>query len=103
MFDQPRAAGVLMLLVLATAASPVQAQQAVAVAASPATVQIQTPASDQVPPLPNRLNDVLPSWLRLRGEYRMRAERADNTGFREDGDDSFAVSRVRVNATASLT
>jgi Alginate export len=50
-------------------------------------------------PLPNRLNTVLPAWVRLRGEFRERVEGIDNAGFVDDRDDLFYLSRVRVNAT----
>ena len=41
------------------------------------------------PPVPNRLNELLPSWVRVRGEFRERME----------GLDLYYLSRFRFNAT----
>jgi hypothetical protein len=46
---------------------------------------------------------VLPGWLRVRGEFRERAEGVDNLGFVGSADDLYYLSRVRLNATASST
>jgi hypothetical protein len=43
----------------------------------------------------------MPSWLRLRGEFRERAEGFSNAGFVEDRDDAYFLSRVRLTATAT--
>ena len=51
------------------------------------------------PPLPNRLNEVLPSWLRLRGEFRERLEGFDGAGFNSTREDMYYLSRLRMNAT----
>lgn len=59
----------------------------------------QAPATAAPAPLPNRLNTVLPNWLRLRGEYRVRMEGLDNSGFVDGRDDLFWLGRLRVNAT----
>ena len=71
-----------------------------------ATAQTPAPASapsavttPAVPPLPNRLNAVLPAWLRVRGEFRERMEGVDNAGFVSGRDDVFWLSRFRFNAT----
>ena len=53
------------------------------------------------PPWPNRANELLPGWLRVRGEFRERAEGFDNAGFVDDRDDTFYLSRVRFTATAT--
>lgn len=53
------------------------------------------------PPLPNRLNDTLPKWLRVRGEFRERFEGFSNAGFVEGRDDAYALSRFRFNATVT--
>lgn len=53
------------------------------------------------PPLPNRLNEVLPSWLRLRGEFRERVEGMSNAGFNESRDDLFYLTRIRLNVAAT--
>ena len=76
-----------------TATAPQPAQTA---APAPAAAQVQTAPR---PPFPNRANTVLPSWLRVRGEFRERFEGFEGSGFVEDRDDSYALSRVRVNAT----
>jgi hypothetical protein len=55
----------------------------------------------QRPPFPNRANTVLPSWLRVRGEFRERFEGFEGSGFVEDRDDAYALSRVRLNATVT--
>jgi Alginate export len=64
--------------------------------AAPAAAQVQTAPR---PPFPNRANTVLPSWLRVRGEFRERFEGFEGSGFVEDRDDAYALSRVRLNAT----
>lgn len=66
----------------------------------PTTVAPQ-PTPRKEPPFPNRANEVLPSWLRVRGEFRERAEGSDNAGFVEGRDDAFFLSRVRLTATAT--
>jgi hypothetical protein len=43
----------------------------------------------------------MPSWLRVRGEFRERVEGYDNAGFVEGADDAFFLSRVRLTATAT--
>jgi hypothetical protein len=55
------------------------------------------------PPFPNRANSVMPSWLRVRGEFRERVEGFDNSGFTADRDDAYALSRVRLNATITAS
>lgn len=53
------------------------------------------------PPFPNRANSVLPSWLRVRGEFRERAEGFDGFGFTPARDDFYFLSRLRLNATVA--
>jgi hypothetical protein len=67
------------------------------------TAQTQTPiaAAPARPPLPNRLNDALPSWLRVRGEFRERMEGFDGAGFDSTRDDLYWLSRFRFNATVT--
>jgi alginate export protein len=72
-----------------------QPQLASAQSTAPAAQIQQTPT----PPFPNRANTVLPSWLRVRGEFRERFEGFDNSGFFDGRDDYYALSRVRLNAT----
>ena len=45
----------------------------------------------------------MPSWLRVRGEFRERVEGFENSGFVEDRDDSYALTRVRLNATITAS
>lgn len=69
-----------------------------------ATARAQEPAAAPPaarPPVPNRLNEALPSWLRVRGEFRERVEGFDNSGFNESRDDMYYLSRFRFNATAT--
>ena len=68
--------------------------------------QTQTPpaaAPAARPPLPNRLNEVLPSWLRLRGEFRERVEGFENSGFVADRDDAYFLSRFRFNVAVTAS
>jgi hypothetical protein len=60
----------------------------------PATASVQAP-------LPNRLNTVLPKWLRVRGEFRERMEGVDNAAFTSGRDDLFWLSRLRLNASVT--
>ncbi len=69
------------------------AAQQVPVAALP------PPSPTSPPPFPNRLNDVLPSWLWVRGEFRERIEGISGSGFVDGRDDAYALSRFRLNAT----
>jgi hypothetical protein len=77
-------------------------------APQPAQTSAPAPAAAQVqpaprPPFPNRANTVMPSWLRVRGEFRERVEGFENSGFVADRDDSYALTRVRLNATITAT
>jgi hypothetical protein len=47
----------------------------------------------------NRANDVLPSWIRVRGEFRERIEGFDGLGFNDAREDVYYLSRLRLNAT----
>jgi Alginate export len=51
------------------------------------------------PPLPNRVNEILPGWLRVRGEFRDRMEGFTNAGFTSGRDDLYWLNRFRFNAT----
>jgi hypothetical protein len=66
----------------------------------PASVVAQPPPPAR-PPFPNRANELMPSWLRVRGEFRERVEGFDNAGFVDGRDDTFFLSRVRLTATAT--
>jgi hypothetical protein len=79
---------------MARAQTPAEST-APAQSAAPAAQIQQAPT----PPIPNRVNTVLPSWLRVRGEFRERFEGFDGSGFTEGRDDYYALSRVRLNAT----
>jgi hypothetical protein len=63
-------------------------------------VQVAQAAPAARPPLPNRLNTVLPTWLRVRGEFRERMEGFDGFQFNESREDLYWLSRFRFNATA---
>jgi hypothetical protein len=66
-----------------------------------ADVYAQQPASP--PPLPNRVNEALPSWLRVRGEFRERMEGFENAGFTSTRDDLYWLSRLRLNASVTAS
>ena len=59
------------------------------------------PTPPNRPPFPNRANEVMPAWLRLRGEFRERVEGFSNAGFVDERDDAYFLSRVRLTATAT--
>jgi hypothetical protein len=95
-------------LTLASIAAPVSlvAQQPAAAVAQPPVIAAsqqpgaQAPTGISVkPPVFNRANERLPSWFRLRGEFRERMEGADGIGFNDTRDDLYWLSRVRLNAT----
>ena len=69
----------------------------VLIAASGLSVVAQQPANP--PPLPNRVNEAMPSWLRLRAEFRERMEGFDGAGYVEGRDDLYWLTRLRLNAT----
>lgn len=49
----------------------------------------------------NRANEVMPGWLRVRGEFRERMEGFDGAGFVDNRQDLYYLSRVRLNATVT--
>src|SRR5688572_18061509 len=66
----------------------------------------QQPAAPITPTAPsapfvNRANELMPSWLRVRGEFRERMEGFTGAGFTEGRDDLYWLSRFRFNATVS--
>jgi hypothetical protein len=67
-------------------------------AAAAPIATVQTPAPAVRPPFPNRANEVMPSWLRVRGELRERVESLVNAGFVSDRDDVYYLSRLRFTA-----
>lgn len=62
--------------------------------------QLQIP---QKVPLPNRANELLPRWLRVRGEFRERIEGFDGLGFNSTREDLYYLSRFRFNASATAS
>jgi len=78
--------------------APLAAQQASPVAAP----QVVAPPAPQ-PPVLNRVNEVLPAWLRVRGEFRERMEGFDGLGFNDTREDLYYLSRLRLNATITPT
>jgi hypothetical protein len=78
----------------ASPAQPAAGGQASQIVSSPPTAQ-------KPPPFPNRANELMPSWLRLRGEFRERVEGLDNAGFTAGRDDVYYLSRLRLSATAT--
>jgi hypothetical protein len=105
----------IVLLALFAAPLSAAAKQQVASSAQPQTSSAPQPAQPVAPtpaaqitpaprpPFPNRANNVMPSWLRVRGEFRERVEGFENSGFVADRDDSYALSRVRLNATITAS
>lgn len=89
------------LLSLLIAPELAHAQQA-APAPAPAA-QVTTAKASPKAPLPNRLNDVLPKWIRVRGELRERMEGFDSLGFVPNRDDTYWLTRLRLNATVQPT
>ena len=73
--------------------------------APPSAEQSPAPAAQAAPrkppPFPNRANEVMPSWLRVRGEFRERVEGFENAGFVGGRDDTYFLSRFRFTATAT--
>jgi len=79
-----------------TAPQPAQATPQPAAQTTPTA-----PAAPPRVPLPNRLNTVLPAWLRVRGEFRERFEGFENLGFNSTRDDTYWLSRFRLGATVT--
>jgi hypothetical protein len=53
------------------------------------------------PPVFNRANEVMPSWLRVRGEFRERIEGFKSANFIEGRDDTYALTRFRFNVAVT--
>lgn len=104
MNDLTRSALSIPLCLAAWLAAPsslsAQQQTAQATAQTTAAGQLQIP---QKVPLPNRANEALPGWLRVRGEFRERMEGFDGLGFNSTREDLYWLSRFRFNATATAS
>jgi Alginate export len=100
-----RSALCLSLAVLACPAAQARQQTSPAAPAETASSPPPTAAPPAAPvprpPYPNRANELLPSWLRVRGEFRERVEGFNNSGFVEGRDDAYFLSRTRFTATAT--
>jgi len=84
-----------------TASSPGAAQPTAAQAPTGAAQGQRPPAPTPRAPFLNRANEHLPSWLRVRGEFRERVEGLESIGFTETRDDYYSLSRVRVNVAVT--
>jgi hypothetical protein len=94
------------LAVLVFAQQTTFAQQATIVPAVPGQTQAvgaQTTGPVAKPPFPNRLNGVLPAWVRVRGEFRERMEGFDGAGFNSSREDLYWLTRFRVNTTVTAS
>lgn len=91
------ATAAIALLALAPGAF---AQPPAAPVGSPAAAPAQASPAPR-PPFPNRLNTVLPGWLRARGEFRERVEGFDGLGFNDSRQDLYYLSRLRLNLTVT--
>jgi len=104
--ERSRTASAVLCLAVCVCAAPVVTAQTPVQAAAPAAVAA-LPAAQAQPasraPFPNRANEVLPAWLRVRGEFRERMEGFDGFGFDASRDDLYWLSRVRVNATVTAS
>jgi hypothetical protein len=76
-----------------------RAQTASTIAVPSAAPGVSASAS---PSLSGEVNDYLPSWLRFGGEYRFRFEGRTGVAGRDEQDDAYALSRLRLNLTFSL-
>jgi hypothetical protein len=101
----------VQLAALLIATSTVAAQIAVPVENASALQATQTPppvtqpappsTSPSRPPVFNRANEVMPSWLRVRGEFRERIEGFSNANYTEGRDDGYALTRFRFNVAVT--
>jgi hypothetical protein len=68
-------------------------------AAAQTTPLAGSPAASQARPAPaiNRINEHLPRWLRVRGEWRGRLEGFDGAAFTPDREDLYWLNRFRFN------
>jgi Alginate export len=93
--DQAVAQNAQAQAVVANASSqsvPQSVSQSPPQAAAQGPVQAAPP---KAPPLPNRLNQVMPPWLRVRGEFRDRIEGPNGMNFISGREDLYSLSRFR--------
>ena len=81
-----------------TAAAP-QGAQSPPVLTQPAL----PPATQPRPPLFNRANELMPPWLRVRGELRERIEGFEGSNFVDGRDDAYALTRFRFNLAVTAS
>jgi len=81
------------------AASAPQASQSPPALTQPAL----PPAPQPRPPLFNRANELMPSWLRVRGEFRERLEGFEGSNFIDGRDDTYALTRFRFNVAVTAS
>ncbi len=93
-------AGLLAVTSTLSAQQISQAPETLPVQQTPAPAAQQAPPPAK-PPYLNRANELMPKWLRVRGEFRERVEGFENSGFDESRDDLYYLSRFRFNATAT--
>ena len=88
---------------LVALAVPSAAQSPPAPPNPPAAAPVTAPVAAQPPraPIPNRVNELLPAWLRVRGEFRERLEGVDSAGFNAAREDLYYLSRFRLSATVA--
>jgi hypothetical protein len=99
MYRSVRLTPVVSAIVLILITNPLPARAGQAAQPATQTAGVAQPAAR--PPVPNRLNQVLPKWVRVRAEFRERMEGMNNAGFTAGRDDLYWLSRLRVNATIS--
>jgi hypothetical protein len=101
-------AGLLAALVTTSTAAaqvavPAENNSAPQATQTPPPVTQPAPArpSPPRPPIFNRANEVMPSWLRVRGEFRERIEGFKSANFIEGRDDTYALTRFRFNVAVT--
>jgi hypothetical protein len=99
----------LAALLIATSTAAAQIAVPVETASAPQATQTPPPVTQPAPPSPspsrppvfNRANEVMPSWLRVRGEFRERIEGFSNANYTEGRDDGYALTRFRFNVAVT--
>jgi hypothetical protein len=91
---------------MALVATGASAQQPAAESAAPDAPAQTAPAARQIQPAPraprsNRVNEAMPSWLRVRGELRERFEGFDGLGFDSSRTDRYWLTRLRFTTTVT--